>query len=331
VNFYINPSYLEYILVALFFAIYLLYFILARYKADRLNLPLRSYFWAKLIFRSVYISFVFIALLGPIFGEEKQQIKVKGKDIVFAIDVSSSMDAQDVLPSRIEKVKYELQLLLSNPLQARMGLVTFASEAFSSCPLTKDYTLLQNIFIPALSTKQTYGQSTQMYNALDMSIKSVLREKEDKIHKRAKIVVLFTDGEDFGDDYSDLANLIQRKGIHLIIIGIGSEEGSPIPTPAGYKKNEKGEKVISKFNKNALIQLAQMSGGKYFEISKQGNINRNDMEKVKANLEEIQGTLEDKREIGLDSNKYYYFLIIAFIMICIDMMITTRIIKLKYR
>jgi len=285
----------------------------------------------KLLFRASYVALVAMAMLGPIFGEEKQQVKVKGKDIIYAIDVSSSMDAQDILPSRIEKVKYELQLLLSNPLQARMGLVTFASEAFGACPLTKDYTLLQNIFIPALSTKQTYGQSTQLYNALDISIKSVLREKEDKIHKRAKIIVLFTDGEDFGEDYGDFSNIIQRKGIHLIVVGIGSEEGSPIPTPAGYKKDEKGQKIITKFNRKALMQLAQTAGGKYFEISKQGNINRNDMEKVKANLEEIQGTLEDKREIGLDSNKYYYFLSIAFLMICVDMMITTRIIKLKYR
>jgi Ca-activated chloride channel family protein len=124
-----------------------------------------------------YIALIGVALLGPIFGEEKQAVKVQGKDIIFAIDVSASMNAQDILPSRIEKIKYELQLLLTNPLQARMGLVTFASEALSSCPLTKDYNLLQNIFIPALSTKQMYGQSTQIKNALEMSVKSVLREK----------------------------------------------------------------------------------------------------------------------------------------------------------
>jgi Ca-activated chloride channel family protein len=278
-----------------------------------------------------YIALIGLALLGPIFGEEKQAVKVQGKDIIFAIDVSASMNAQDILPSRIEKIKYELQLLLTNPLQARMGLVTFASEALSSCPLTKDYNLLQNIFIPALSTKQMYGQSTQIKNALEMSVKSVLREKEDRIHKRAKVIVLFTDGEDFGDDYNEVLQQIRRKGIHLIVVGLGSEEGSPIPTGAGYKKDEKGKVILSKLNRKALMQLAQTAGGKYFEISKQGGISRNDMEKVRSNLEEIQGTLEDKREVSLDSNKYFYPLLIALLMICIDTLITTRIIKLTYR
>jgi Ca-activated chloride channel family protein len=145
------------------------------------------------------------------------------------------------------------------------------------------------------------------------------------------VIVLFTDGEDFGDDYNEVLQQIRRKGIHLIVIGLGSEEGSPIPTEAGYKKDEKGKVILSKLNRKALMQLAQTAGGKYFEISRQGGISRNDMEKVRSNLEEIQGTLEDKREVSLDSNKYFYPLLIALLMICIDTLITTRIIKLTYR
>jgi len=328
-NFYIPIGYLEYILVALFLAIYGLYFLLARYKAHRLHLPLRGYFWVKFTYRLLYLGLLLLAMLGPILGSEKQQIKVQSKDIIFAIDVSGSMEAQDVLPTRLEKVKYELQNLLFNRLQARIGIVVFASEAYSLCPLTKDYSLLQNIFIPTLSTKQMQGQSTQIKNALKISIESVLRETEDKIHKRAKIIVLFTDGEDFGEDYTEEAKLIQRKGINLLVVGVGSPQGSPILTATGYKKTKNGEKVISKLNRNALMQLAQISGGKYFEISQFQDLSRNDMDKVKANLEEIQGRLEDKREISLEANKYLYPLTIAFLLMCLDIVITTRIIKLK--
>ena len=327
-SFYIPIGYLEYILVALFLAIYGLYALLARYKALRLHLPLRAYFLVKFLYRSFYLSLLILAILGPILGSEKQQIKVQSKDIVFAVDVSGSMEAQDVLPTRIEKVKYELQNLLFNRLQARIGIVVFASEAYRLCPLTKDYSLLQNIFIPTLSVKQMQGQSTQIKNALKMSIESVIRETEDKIHKRAKIIVLFTDGEDFGEDYTEEARIIQRKGINLLIVGVGSPEGSHILTASGYKKNKNGEKVLSKLNRNALMQLASISGGKYFEISQFQGLNRNDMDKVRANLEEIQGRLEDKREISLEANKYLYPLTIAFLLMCLDIIITTRIIKL---
>lgn len=328
-NFYVSISYLEYILVALFLAIYGLYFLLLRYKAQRLNLPLRAYFWIKLLFRGLYMAILILAMLGPVLGSEKQQIKVQGKDIIFAVDVSASMEAQDVLPTRLEKVKYELQNLLFNPLQARIGLVVFASEAYKLCPLTKDYSLLQNIFIPTLSVRQMQGQSTQIKNALKVSMESILRETEDKIHKRAKIIVLFTDGEDFGEDYTQEAQIIQRKGINLLVVGVGSTQGSPILTPAGFKKHKNGEKVISKLNRDALMQLANISGGKYFEISQNQDLSRNDMDKVKANLEEIQGRLEDKREISLEANKYLYPLMLAFVMMCLDMAITTRVIKMK--
>lgn len=328
-SFYISFGYLEYILVALFLAIYGLYFLLARYKAQRLYVPLRGYFWIKFFFRGLYLSFLIVAMLGPVLGSEKQQIKVQSKDIIFTIDVSGSMEAQDVLPTRLEKVKYELQNLLFNRLQARVGVVVFASEAYRLCPLTKDYSLLQNIFIPTLSVRQMQGQSTQIKNALKMSIESVLREAEDKIHKRAKIIVLFTDGEDFGEDYTEEAKLIQRKGINLLIVGVGSVQGSHILTPTGFKKDKNGEKVITKLNRDALMQLAVTSGGKYFEISQNQDFSRNDMDKVRANLEEIQGKLEDKREISLEANKYIYPLTLAFLMICLDVSITTRIIKIK--
>lgn len=327
-NFYVPIGYLEYILVALFFAIYGLYALLARYKAHRLLLPLRAYFVVKFFYRAFYLFLLILAMLGPILGNEKQQIKVQSKDIIFAIDVSGSMEAQDVLPTRIEKVKYELQKLLFNRLQARIGIVVFASEAYRLCPLTKDHSLLQNIFVPTLSVRQMQGQSTHLKNALKMSIESVIREKEDEIHKRAKIIVLFTDGEDFGEDYNEEARIIQRKGINLLIVGVGSPEGSYILTAAGYKKDKDGQKVVSKLNRNALIQLANISGGKYFEISQFQDVSRNDMDKVRANLEEIQGRLEDKREISLEANKYLYPLTIAFLLMCLDVIITTRIIKL---
>ncbi|MDW8295515.1 MAG: VWA domain-containing protein [Raineya sp.] len=327
-NFYLNFGYLEAIGVAMFLVLYGLYGWLSYRRAKILNLPLRKYFWLKLIFRLVYFNFFILALLGPTIGEEKQQVKVQGKDIMFVVDVSDSMLAQDVLPSRLEKVKFELQNLLQNPLQARMGMVVFAQEAYQFCPLTKDYSLLQSVFIPALSTQMMKNPSTQIYNAIELALQSLLNESQDQIHKRAKILVLFTDGEDWGENIITLAQTIKRKGVHLLVVGVGSEQGSPILTATGFKKNDKGEKVISKLNRNYLLNFVSQAEGKYFEISQEGQTLRNDMDKVRTTLEEIQGILQDKREISLEANKYYYPLILAFVMLCLDMVVTTRIIKL---
>lgn len=327
-NFYVNLGCLETIGVVLFFVLYVLYFIFSFRKAKVLGLPLRRYFWLKMLFRSAYFALFVIAMLGPTIGEEKQQVKVQGKDIMFVIDVSASMLAQDVLPSRLEKVKFELQNLLESPLQARMGMIVFAQEAYQFCPLTKDYSLLQNVFVPALSAQMMKNSSTQIHNALELAMKGLLNENQDQIHKKAKIIVLFSDGEDWGENINALAQTIKRKGVHLLVVGVGSEKGSPIFTPTGFKKNNKGEKVISKLNRNYLLNFVQQAEGKYFEISQENQIIRNDMDKVRATLEEIQGILQDKREISLEANKYYYPLLLAFMMLCLDMIITTRIIKL---
>lgn len=269
-----------------------------------------------------------IALLGPTVGKQKQQVKVQGKDIMFVVDVSVSMLAQDVTPSRLEKVKFELQNLLQAPLQARIGLVVFTERAYLLCPLTKDYTLVQSVFIPTLSGQMMKSQSTQIRRGLEVALKALFNENQDQIQKRAKVIVLFSDGEDWGESLAPIAQTIQRKGVHLLVVGVGSEKGSAILTYTGYKKNQKGEKVITKLNRNYLMNFAHQAEGKYFEISQKEQTIRNDMDKVRATLEEIQGILQDVREVSLEANKYYYPLLLVFFMLVVDTVVITRIIKL---
>ncbi|MDX1904110.1 MAG: VWA domain-containing protein [Thermonemataceae bacterium] len=328
-NFYLYPSYLEYILVALFFTFYGIYFILSYQKARKITKKVKPVFFIKFAYRFLYLSLILLAMQGPIFGEERQQVKVQGKDIVWAIDISGSMNAEDIAPSRLEKVKYELNELLNGHLQARIALLVFASEAIILSPLSKDHQIIKNIFVQSISTQQMFGQSTQIKDALEMSMRALLKPKEDRIRKRAKIIVLFTDGEDFGENYEATLNEIKRKGIHLFIVGVGSTQGSKILGATGFLKDKEGQEVVSKLNVEELNRIAKVANGKYFEISKQTKNNRNDMEKLKSSLEEIQGTWEDKREISLEANKYQYFLILALFFISIDILHTAKIIRFK--
>lgn len=312
----------EIILIVLFALFYLLYVIrLARIKA-KLNIPISKWL-IKFTIRSLYLALIIAALLGPSFGETKREIKSVGKDIFVCVDLSESMNAFDVQPTRLEKVKFELKNIVEAFSSDRIGLIMFSNEAFMQCPLTYDNNAL-NLFIQALSTNLVPNSGTDFGPPLRMALKKLTSEESSVTQQKSKIIVLISDGEDFGEETETVTEEIEQTGIKLFTLGVGTERGSKIQTRRGFKKNNKGEEVVSRLNARSLKKVAADTGGKYFEI----NASRNDVERLINSINNIEGELRDAKQLDSKDNKYFYFLILAlFLMLC-DAMIGVKVIRI---
>jgi Ca-activated chloride channel homolog len=277
----------------------------------------------KVILRVVYFSLFIVALLGPSFGEAKREIKAIGKDIFICVDLSTSMNATDIQPSRLERMKFELRNIVNAFNSDRIGLIIFSSEAFVQCPLTFDQSAI-SLFIETLNTGLLPVSSTDFGPPLDIALNK-FSENDTIQSKQSKAIVFISDGEDFGTETDDIAKEIEKKGIRLFSLGIGTTKGSRIPMPGGgYKRDKKGDIVVSSLNSESLRRLAVNTGGKYFEI----NENENGVPKLISAINQIEGEVRDVRKVDASANKYFYFLVAAFALILVDAAISTKAVAL---
>jgi len=316
---YQSLSFTEYLFIGLFIVLYLLYITRTVQLARRLHTTARSV-TLKFLLRSFYFALIIMALLGPSFGASKKEIKAVGKDIYIAVDLSQSMDATDIQPSRLERVKFELQKVVNAFNSDRIGLIIFSSEAFMQCPLTYDQSALF-LFIQTLNTKLVPNAGTDFGPPLQMALERHLDEQNTTSQNHAKIIILISDGEDFGEETNNVLNDIENNGIRLFTLGVGTIEGSRIPLArGGFKKDREGMAIVTKLNNTDLQKLAKKSDGDYFEITNR----KSEVTRLINSIADIEGQLRDKREIDVSANKYYYFLIVALALIVLDTLITVR-------
>jgi Ca-activated chloride channel homolog len=285
------------------------------------NYPGRVFY--KLFLRTVYIGLFIVSLLGPSFGEVKKEVKTVAKDIFFCIDLSKSMDATDINPSRLQRLKFELKKITDQFATERKGIIIFSSEAFVQCPLTYDNGAIQ-LFIETLNTGLVPSTGTDYAPALELALEKHTEPNKKEIDNKSKVIILISDGEDFGDNASKTASNIEDNNIKLYTLGIGTENGSKIPQGNGFKKDKQGNDVVTKLNSTDLKQIASKTGGKYFEISDK----RNDVKSLIEEINNIKGELRDIRVIDATANKYFYFLMLGMFLFVIDIIITVNIIKL---
>lgn len=312
----------EILFIALFIVLYLAYV----YRVYQIGKVLKTNFRAvitKLILRSAYFFLFIIALLGPSFGDTSREVKSIGKDIMICVDLSESMNAFDIQPSRLEKVKFELKNITRAFSSDRIGLIIFSSEAFMQCPLTYDQSAL-NLFIETLSTRLVPNTGTDFGPPLKMALQKLNSEEENPVNPKSKIIILFSDGEDFGKNTDEIASKIEEAGIKLYTVGVGTKKGSRIRTEYGFKTDRKGREVISKLNARELKRLASKTGGKYYEITN----DHNDVERLINNINKIEGELRETRKMDVSANKYYYFIALALILLSIDVLTKLKVVKI---
>lgn len=221
-------------------------------------------FFTKLFPVLYFVAFLFLifAMIDLLGGKQEIKSQQKMNNVIFLLDVSNSMNAQDVQPSRLEEAKNIIANSLQKMANDRVGIVVFGGDAYSVMPLTTDYSAAQN-YISGIETSIMPKQGTDFLKGMQMAVK-----KFASIPKGARKVVLISDGEDNEGNEDAAISLAKKEGISVTAIGVGSAEGAPVPEYyygqlMGYKSDRNGETVMTKLQSKSLKNIANATGGTY--------------------------------------------------------------------
>jgi len=227
--------------------------------------PERSAFKAGLKFTIVLLGLagLILALVDPRGGNRKETVKAQGADIVFAIDVSKSMLAEDVAPNRLEKTKQVVSQVMDRLKADRIGIVAYAGSAYPVLPITTDYSVAK-MLLENMDTDMVSSQGTAINEAIQMSASYF----DDP--RAGKLIVLLSDGEDHGQDSHAAAEDAAKKGIKIVTVGIGTPKGGPIPlkkngVTQSFKRDSEGEIVVTRLFANELRSLSKVTGAGYID------------------------------------------------------------------
>ncbi|MBC5772618.1 VWA domain-containing protein [Pontibacter sp. KCTC 32443] len=280
--------------------------------------------WVKFVLRHLYLILIVIAILGPSFGAMKKEIKTIGKDLYIAIDLSASMNATDVQPSRLEKTKQEVERLITRFNSDRIGLIVFGDDAYIQSPLTYDQNALQ-LYTRTLYTRLLPNTGTDYEPVLKLALdKFGQLGNSPAAEQKARVLVLISDGEDFGDDVEQLAEQLREQNIRVFTLGVGTTEGSRIPQGNGFKHDNDGNVVITKLQPEPLVKLAELTNGQYFEV----NDRISEISKLVSAINNIEGELRESKTIDVTANKYVYPLALALVLILLDALLTIKIVRI---
>jgi Ca-activated chloride channel family protein len=233
------------------------------------------------------------------------------------------MDAFDIQPTRLEKIKYELKKVVEAFNSDRIGIIIFGSEAFMQCPLTFDQNAL-NLFIETMNTNLVPVAGTDFGPALRMALRKLEEDKDKASQAKSKVIILISDGEDFGEETDEIAREVENKDIKLFTLGVGTDKGGNIYAGNGVKKDREGNSVVTRLNSRSLRALADKTGGQYFEI----NETKNDVSRLINTIGKIEGELRDARYVDVTANKYFYFLAVAAALFLIDILVNIRTVRI---
>jgi Ca-activated chloride channel family protein len=315
------PGSVEFVLAALVLAALALY----AFRLWRLNriLPVFTFrAGVKSFLRLLIVLLIFLAWMGPSAGLSRREVKAEGKDIFFCIDLSRSMDAVDIPPTRLQRVKNEMKHIMRSLATNRMGIIIFSTEAFLQCPLTFDQNALI-MFTEALNTGLVPSGGTDLASPLRMAMQKLTPQHQSATHFTSRCIVLISDGEDFGEETKEVVKELRDRGLHLFTLGIGTESGGPIRTASGYKTDRSGNRVITRLNASVLQELANLAGGQYFELSDK----RNDINLLIQAIRNMESEWMDVRLVDVSANHYHTFLLAALLLIIADVLIPVKLLR----
>ena len=318
-----------FILIIIIPIIWIGYFIISRWKKNKqenfasislMNYlsPNRSKFKMtfKLIIFSLAILCLVFALVNPKIGTQLETVKREGVDIVFTVDVSKSMLAEDVAPNRLEKSKRLVSAILNELVSDRIGIIAYAAQAIPQLPITTDYASAK-MFLQALNTEMLSSQGTALDSAIDLAI--TFFNDEDQTNR---VIFLISDGEDHFKKSYESAKKASDLGVKIFTFGIGSDKGAPIPIKRNgiiesYKKDIDGEVEITKKNEEVLTKIAEVSGGLY----KEGNNTNDVIEFVTKILKDMDKKEFEAKKFVSYKDRFQSFLIGALFFLIIDLLL----------
>ena len=264
----------------------------------------------------VALALLILAAARPQFGQSERTEKRQGIEAIVALDISNSMLAEDVAPNRLDRAKQMLSKLMDNMVNDKVGLVVFAGDAFVQLPITCDY-VSAKMFLNSIKPELIKTQGTAIGQALSTSIRC-FGEQSDA----SRAIILITDGENHEDDAVAVAKRAKEAGIHVLVVGIGKPEGSPIPLPGtnSFRKDREGNVVVSRLNEEMCREIAQAGGGLYVRCDNTNTA----MKAIQKELDKL-GTQEIETQVYTDYNEQFQgFALIALLLLVIDFFIFNR-------
>ena len=217
--------------------------------------------WVKFLLLITALSSLILTLARPQFGSKISHEKRNGIEAIIALDISNSMLAQDVQPSRLDKSKLMIENLINSFINDKIGLVVFAGEAYVQLPITSDY-VSAKMFLSDITPNLISAQGTDIARAIRVSLSSFTQQKGV-----GKAIILITDGEDNEGGALEAVKEAKEKGVNVFILGVGDSKGSPIPLGNGeYLKDNHGQTVMTALNENMCKEIAQAGSGTYIHI-----------------------------------------------------------------
>jgi len=283
--------------------------------------PERSSAKPNMKFAIIMVAFLLLifSLANPQVGSKIEQVKQVGIDIYILLDVSKSMAAQDIQPSRLEKSKYEISKLIQNLQGDRIGLIVFSGDAFIQFPLTADYSAA-GLFLGSVDFNSVPQPGTAIERAISLAVSSF----QENVKTRKAIIIL-TDGEDHEGNIDEAVTSAVDKGIQIFCIGVGSKNGAPIPIVdknriVGYKKDQSDNVIISKLDESTLRNIARKGNGKFYRSTN----NEDELEKVFDDLAKIEKNEYGVAQIADYEDRFYYLLFPAIILLIVEIFISYK-------
>ncbi len=270
----------------------------------------------KLFLFSLFIVFSTISLVNPKIGTELKTVKREGVDLVFALDVSKSMLAEDIAPNRLEKGKRIVSEIINSLNNDRVGIIAYAASALPILPITDDYSTAKT-FLQSLNTDMLSSQGTAIIESINLA-----KEFYDDEEQTNRVLIILSDGEDHEVKLEDIISLVQQSGMTIISVGLGSTKGSPIPIKENniiktYKKNDKGDVVITKLNKELLSSISKSSKGIYID----GFNTEQVVESVVERLKEMDKKEFESKQFVAYKDQFQWFIAFAILFLSLELFV----------
>lgn len=293
----------------------------AHLKALKQLSPDRSFFksWLKVIILSLAIASLALALVNPKIGTKIETVSRAGVDVVFALDVSKSMLAEDIAPNRLDKSKQLITQIINSLGGDRVGIIGYAGSAFPQVPITTDFSTTK-LFLNSMNTDMVSSQGTAITEAIKMA--ETYYNDEDQVNK---VLFIISDGEDHEGSISEIVNEAANLGIRIYTIGVGTEQGGPIPIKRNgilqhYKRDQNNQQVITRLDTEKLIEIATKGNGKYLDGSKTTEV----VEEVTTILNGMNQKEFEAKQFTDFKDRFQWFLALAIALLVLEVLLLER-------
>ncbi|MFB9055131.1 VWA domain-containing protein [Mariniflexile ostreae] len=284
--------------------------------------PNQSFFKSvlKIIVLCLAFACLAIALVNPKIGSKLETVKREGVDIVFAVDVSKSMLAEDIAPNRLEKTKQLVTQIINNLASDRVGIIAYAGKAFPQLPITTDYGAAK-MFLQNMNTDMLSSQGTAINEAIKLA-KTYFNDEE----QTNRVLIIISDGEDHGGGSDNVAEeAFEEHGIRIFTIGVGDVKGGPIPIKKNgillhYKKDTKGETVITRLDERFLKKIAEEAGGIYVNGQNTSVV----VERIRDILNGMEKTEFESKQFSDYKDQFQWFLGFGILFLLLDIFLLER-------